>query len=48
MCVAMAVGGSPAFSVEQVQLADEADRLARREARRVGAIPGIGIQFIPL
>ena len=42
------LGALPAFSVEQVQVADEADRLARREARRVGGTPGIGIPFIPL
>ena len=42
------LGALPAFSVEQVQVADEADRLARREARRAGATPGIGIPFIPL
>ena len=42
------LGALPAFSVEQVQVADEADRLARREARRVGGTPGIGIPLIPL
>ena len=38
----------PEFTAELVHEADEADRLARRAARRTGGVPGIGIPYIPL
>ena len=41
------LGALPAFSVKQVPEADEADRLARREARRLGGVPSIVIPYIP-
>ena len=42
------LGALPAFPDQLVQEADEADRVARRAARRVGGVPGIGIPYIPL
>ena len=42
------LGALHAFSVEQVQAADEADNIARREARRKGGVLGNGIPYIPL
>ena len=42
------LGALPACSIEQVQAADEADKKAKREARRKGGVPGIGIPYIPL
>ena len=42
------LGALPALSAELVQEADEADRLAKRAAKRTGGAPGIGIPYIPL
>ena len=41
------LGALPAFPDDLVQAADDADNVARRDARRKGLLPGTSIPYIP-